>query len=226
MNRKFKNLISLFLLVFMLMPHLTVNATVIPVKDAWVLSDDCIIVLRTNGDLLFADSIDSQTPTVIAQNVSDFDGSGIILYNDGKVATISSVVNNNKTTFNIEVVANNAKSISKHSLGGFDYTYIDNNNTLKGKPDYASSDIIDIMDNVKCCYYYDWLNYIITTDNKLFSFRYTRSNDYEIAPTEILTNVNDMKDNAVLRNNGDLYILNNNNPPERIGQNIRDIKKM
>lgn len=215
-----KKLVMLLMLIFMLAPSLIVNAAILPIKDVWILNFDCIIVLRTNGDLLFAHSIDSQKYDVIEHNVSDFYGkydngnlSGVILYKNGDVSTIYNA-DNNKKPWNIEIVAKNAKAI--YSLPYFQYAYVDNNHTLRGKHYFADTNDVIIMTNVNRCY--NNTNYVITNDGKLCSFDVKKA-----TVTEILTNVKDVKNNAVLRNNGDLYIIKDNNPPERIGQNVNDM---
>ena len=227
MKNFFGKLLMILILIFMLVPSSIANAATFPIKDAWVLNFDCIIVLRTNGDLLFAHSIDSQKYDVIEHNVLDFYGKiengilkGVILHSNGDVSTIYNDDYNNKTSCNIEIVAKNAKAI--YSLPDFQYAYVDNNHVLKGKHRFVDTTEVAIMTNVNRCY--NNTNYVITNDDKLCSF------DVKTATvTEILTNVKDVKNNvvfknnAVLRNNGDLYLIKGKNLPERIGQNVNDI---
>jgi len=218
MKKALKILATTILGIFVLMMNLIGSAAILPVENVWILDHDCIIILRENGDLLFANSIDSQNSTVISKGVSDFYGSGdlkgIILYNNGDVAMISNGGYNKERPFELEIVAKNAKAI--YSLPDFEYAYVDNDHVLRGKHRSANTEGVAIMTNVNRCY--NKTNYVIKNDNTLCSFDVISN-----TTTEILTNVKDVKNNAVLRKNGDLYIIKGDNPPERIGQNVNDI---
>ena len=97
---KFLTIMTIILSVFLSFT-ICVSAESMPVKDAWILYDDCIVVLRENGDLLLGKSLDTQTPKLLAQNVKEFKGkyetstfgehdrfTGIALHNNGDVSEI------------------------------------------------------------------------------------------------------------------------------------------
>lgn len=207
-------------------------SSILPVKAAWVLDEELVVVLREDGALLFANSIDSQKAEFTEENVSDFYGSyyngtmsGVILYENGNIATINGYIptiwNYRKNSeYEVEIVASNAKEI--YSLPYFSYAYIDKNSVLKGK--YNGNSIV-VMENVRNCY--DNTNYVITTDDKLYEFEVEKNT---VTKTEIMTNVKDIKpannDLLILRNNGDLYLCKKTETPNRIGTNVEDMTKV
>ncbi len=201
----------------------TVCAETLPVKNAWILDEDCVVVLREDGNLLIANSIDAETPELVFENVSDFYGSvhngymsGVVLFKNGDVATID-------YNYEITIVANNAKEI--YSLPYFQYAYIDNNNVLRGKHSYVNTDNTVIMKNVKKCYGF----YLITNDNQLYQLSYGSSTE-NFTERKIMDNISEITafyDNLfALRTNGDLYYIKDSETPVRIGTNIESIDKV
>ena len=60
------------LLLCLCIPLCTAFAELMPVKDAWLLGSDGVVILREDGRLYAASSIDTQESTLVASGVRDF----------------------------------------------------------------------------------------------------------------------------------------------------------
>ncbi|MBR1970862.1 MAG: hypothetical protein IKA17_10980 [Clostridia bacterium] len=226
--KKLRRALILFFTLCILTPNASANAANLPIKDSWILKEDLIAVLRENGSLIFSNSIDSENIILSVDNVAEFYPSGVILYQNGDIATLEIKEKsyfNKHTTCKIENIATEKNVKKFFPISKFDYIYIDNNNVLKGKNSYSGEINSEIMKDVRDCYYCNNLLYAITTNDVLYSTDFSGN-----TKNEILSNVRDIKiangDLLILRNNGDLYFCKKNEVPNRIGTNIENMNKV
>ena len=233
-------ILTLFVMSVSVLSVVTINAEILPVKSAWILRSNCIVVLRENGDLLLGNSIDTQTPELIAQNVKDFKGeyskytealTGFALHNNGDITKIScQQKNEGKNVLEKEIMKVNADSI--YSIGK--PAYLNKNHELK----LAYSDGVNFpfdvtFENIKKTYDAESVLeplYAISTDDVLCQYEID-GRAQKTEKTEIMTNVKDYivngRDLIVLRNNNDLYFIEDaKNTPERIGTNVEGLDKV
>lgn len=239
--KKIKSFIlALFVMSISILSVVTVNAETLPVKSAWILHSNCIVVLRENGDLLLGNSIDTQTPELMAQNVKDFMGeyssnfdtfTGFALHNNGDITKIScQQKNKGENVLEKEIMKVNADSI--YSVGKL--AYLNKNHELK----FTYSDGVNFpfdvtLENIKKTYDAKSTSeplYAISTDDVLYQYKIS-GHIQKIEETEIMTNVKDYivngRDLIVLRNNNDLYFIKDaKNTPERIGTNVEGLDKV
>lgn len=193
------------------------------VKDAWILDEDFILVLRESGDLFSGVAIDEQNPQLITTEVVNlyfgrnlYDPSlveGKIQFSNGDIADFEYGGYNYEGVKIKNRVKANAYIIYDEGL------YIDKNNTLK-------KDNKIIYEGAKkfCGTSFSRKYYIINTANELYSYCEEEGNQF------IMGNVNDVILDgdclAVLRNNNDLYYYEEGYAPIRIGTNVVNIKNV
>ncbi|MBQ7033579.1 MAG: copper amine oxidase N-terminal domain-containing protein [Clostridia bacterium] len=230
---KFLVVVTTILFVFLL-STISVNAEILSVKNAWILHDDCIVVLRDNGDLLLGDSIDTQTPKLLAQSVKEFKGkyeettfgerdrfTGIALHDNGDVTTIDYYIPNNK----LETKTIKANAVEVCLVKG-EVAYVDGNYTLNTITDdniIVADDIKNVIssDNSKA--------YVISKNDTLYKIPLGNYITAKAERVELMTNVKGCVpltsyDIMILRNNGDLYIIcGDDGIPTRIGSGVDEI---
>ncbi len=201
MKTKFKLLVGLIISVIMLGSQFSAFAADIPIKKVMSIGAD-VLVLAENGDLYFADSIDASTKTRLYRNVNDVYAQGAGLYvhwyvctNDNRIIDLFDPIGRNDgdyTNIKTEEFEGSVKTpISLPSL------YIDTNDSL-------ISDGKIILKNVLLA---DG-EYALTSDGVFY--RYLENYVLE-QPQFIMSEVKEFKDDVVLKNNGDLYLLDGNN---------------
>ncbi len=229
--------ITIFLCLSALV-SISVSAETLLVKNMWILKENCIVVLRENGDLLLGNSIDTQTPKLLAQNVKEFKGIyerdsfiGFALHNNGDITKIScQQYDTEKEELKNETVNANAEKL--YTIGGM--AYLNKNHELKFSYSDGVNYPFDVtLDKIKKGFNarttFDPI-YAISTDDVLYQYKIDGYSQ-KIEKTEIITNVKDCMlsngDLIVLRNNNDLYFIKDtNNTPERIGTNIESLEKV
>ena len=231
---KFLSITTIVLSIFLL-STIFVNAEILPIKDAWIFNDNCVVILRENGDLLFGDSIETQTPKLLAQDIVDFKGycsplghfDGYALHNNGDVTKIysnKSIYENKQVEIKTETVNSNVKEIF-YEDGVF--ASIDKNQKITSR----QCDLT--IDNSKK-FYLDSLtsrSYIISTNDTLHRISLGAEEAVLNKDNEVMTDVQECMianggDIMVLRNNGDLYLCKENDTPSRIGVNIDNLGKV
>ena len=217
------------LLLCLCIPLCTAFAELMPVKDAWLLGSDGVVILREDGRLYAASSIDTQEPTLVASGVRDFlpgdNKTHGILYENGDAANVrfNFSENDSHDIGDIEIEKFGTNGAQLYNF--YQNSYLDNSGTLHflySSPAALPADIT--IDNVKelysTGYYSDF--YIISDDNTAYKIKVTERDD-EVSKTQLLTDVKeifaDYKKCYVLRNNGDLFDCSGE-IPERIAQNV------
>lgn len=231
-----KILFACIFIMMMAMMTFSAYAETLPVKKAEIFSKNCIIVLRENGDLLLGDSIDTQSPKILARDVTDYKAKYsyrfeiMALHSDGKITEIS-ISNYGETNEEITTETLKANAEKIYSIGGA-LGYLTKHHELKYRCNAGVFSCMVNIDNIKkLCYgTASWGPiYAISIDNTLYC--YEISSNEKVTKTEILTEVNDCigtKGNniLVLRNNCDLYFIKQGETPERIGTNIESMEKV
>lgn len=223
---------------------LFISAANVPVKDAWFISGDGeVLVLCENGNLFIGESIGDDTPSLIYNDIQDVyitepnNGRvyGGIIHKNGDISLICIEYCKVQMEKKLSV---NAKKIF---YAGYDTCiYINNKNELivyyEGNT-VVANDVKKALDFVASDMYYidnsDTLN-IARLDGHILSPYTVDSQDY------VMSNVQDIDYTKysvrggkefiylVLKNNGDLYMIDteNNSIPERIGKNVESLEKV
>lgn len=232
LKKSFLYVITLFAVLAIM--TCSVYAEILPVKKAEIIKKDYVIVLRENGDLLLGRAIDAETSEILAKNIVDYKyvtGSYfhvMALHDNGDITTVF-ISNYGQTNEKITTENLKANAEKIYDIGG-SFGYLTEKHELKFKCSFYNCDVN--IDNVKklCCSKNSCGPiYAISLENTLYCYKI--NNDEEVEKTEILTDVNDCiftngNDILVLRNNHDLYFIEQDKTPERIGTDIESMEKV
>jgi len=220
--KKFVALLSLIILLFL--PS-TISAAEVPIRDAWILSEQCVVALTGNGNLLIAKSIDDEKPTLLASDVSDFTATQI-LHKNGDITPLEVSDDILGTITGItplpKIKANAAKIYN-------DYYFIDADNNLKYYHSY-NDEILNVMDGVSRLYdsTYRDNKYVISTSGDLFKISRSglKFNYEQPIMSDVFYLESYYSDLYIVTRNGDLYYYTESSfgerhIPERIGRNVR-----
>lgn len=216
------------LLLCICIPLGTAFAELMPVKDAWLLGSDGVVILREDGRLYAASSIDTQEPTLVASGVRDFlpgdNKTHGILYENGDAANVRFNFSENDShdigDIEIEKFGTNAARLYNF----YRNSYLDNSGTLHFRYNLEVLTPVDItIDNVKELYSTGGNSYIISNDNTAYKIKVNRGEEINASKTQLLTDVKEIfarnSECYILRNNGDLFDCSGE-IPERIAQNV------